>query len=226
MRRGIALFAAVALLALAVPTQGHGHWLSIDAKPAPGGQTLPLGVNRINAENLANRGAGVNVAILDTGIDLTHPDLAANIAGGVNCSDGTSYQDQNGHGTHVAGIVAALDNGIGVVGVAPRVTLWAVRVLDATGTGEDVNIICGLDWVDARSPAHGGPITVVNMSAGGPGTDDGACGSVNGDLLHAAVCRVVADGVTVVVSAGKRPGRSRRPRPGCLQRGPRCDRVR
>jgi subtilisin family serine protease len=67
----------------------------------------------------------VNVAVIDTGIDLTHPDLAANVAGGINCSNGRAkaYADGNGHGSHVAGVIAALDNGLGVVGVAPAAKL-------------------------------------------------------------------------------------------------------
>jgi subtilisin family serine protease len=76
-------------------------------------QTLPTGVNRINAENRANKGNGVNVAVIDTGIDLDHPDLQANIKGGVNCSTGSTYDDGNGHGSHVAGTIAAVTNDIG-----------------------------------------------------------------------------------------------------------------
>jgi subtilisin len=196
-----ALVLALAASLLAAPVRAESvRTFSIDGKPVPVGQILPTGVDRINAENLANNGAGVHVAVVDTGIDLTHPDLA--VVGGVDCVDGVSYQDQNGHGTHVAGIIAALDNGIGVVGVAPEVSLWAIRVLDATGNGTLAQVICGLDFVDARSPANGGPITVANLSLGDEGWDDGVCGSISGDLLHAAICRLVAHGVTVVASAG------------------------
>jgi subtilisin family serine protease len=165
-------------------------------------QTLPTGVNRISTETKTNTGAGVTVAILDTGINLTHPDLQANIAGGVNCSTGKSYNDGNGHGTHVAGIVAARHNDIGVVGVAPGALLWAVRVLNSAGSGSWSSVICGIDFVDARSPAKRGPITVANMSLGGSGSDDGNCGLTNNDALHKAICKAVADGVTFVVAAG------------------------
>ena len=98
-------------------------------------QTLPTGINRINAEGKANKGAGVHVAVIDTGIQTSHPDLKDNIAGGKNCSTGTSYNDGNGHGTHVAGTIAALNNNAGVVGVAPEAKLWAVRVLNNRGGG-------------------------------------------------------------------------------------------
>src|SRR5713226_2339613 len=165
-------------------------------------QTLPTGVNRINGEKKANTGVGVNVAVIDTGIDLTHPDLQANIVGGKNCSTGRSFNDGNGHGTHVAGIIAALNNDIGVVGVAPDAKLWAARVLNNAGSGSWSSVICGLDFVDSKSPARGGPITVANMSLGGSGSDDGNCGNANADALHRAVCNVVAHGVTIVVAAG------------------------
>jgi len=180
------------------------RFLSPDAEVQATDQTIGTGVNRINAENKTNKGADVNVAVIDTGIDTNHPDLAGNIVGGTNCSTGgpKSYGDQNGHGTHVAGIIAARDNGIGVVGVAPAAKLWAVRVLDKNGTGTWSDVICGIDFVDSLSPAKGGPITVANMSLGGFGSDDGNCGNTNGDALHLAVCRAVADGVTLVVAAG------------------------
>jgi subtilisin len=168
------------------------------------GQTVPTGVERVRALGKSNKGAGVNVAVLDTGIDTSHPDLAANIAGGVNCADGgkRNYTDGNGHGTHVAGIIAAIDNDIGVVGVAPEAKLWSVRVLNDNGMGFWSWIICGIDFVDSQSPAKGGPIKVANMSLGGIGTNDGNCGQTDGDAMHFAICRAVADGVTFVVAAG------------------------
>jgi subtilisin len=180
------------------------RFVSPDRVMRVAGQTVGTGVSRIRAVGKANKGSGVNVAVIDTGIDLNHPDLAANIVGGYNCSGGgtKSYDDANGHGTHVAGIIAALDNGIGVVGVAPQAKLWAVRVLDKSGSGTWSEVICGIDFVDSKSPAKGGPISVANMSLGGFGSDDGNCGNTNKDALHAAICRAVADGVTFVVAAG------------------------
>ena len=174
------------------------RFLSPDAAVQATDQTLGTGVNRINAENKANKGMGVNVAVIDTGIDINHPDLAANIVGGTNCSTGgkKNYDDGNGHGTHVAGIIGAIDNGIGVVGVAPEAKLWAVRVLNDSGSGTTSNVICGFDFVDSLSPAKGGPITVANMSLGGFGSDDGNCGNTNGDPMHLAICRAVGWGRT------------------------------
>ncbi len=167
-------------------------------------QTLPTGIDRINAEHKTNIGAGVNVAVVDTGIDRDHPDLQANIIGGKNCSTGriSNYDDGNGHGTHVAGTIGAVNNDIGVVGVAPGVLLWAVRVLNNAGSGTWASVVCGIDFVDSKSPVNGGPITVANMSLGGGGSDDGNCGLTNNDALHKAICTAVADGVTIVVAAG------------------------
>ena len=180
------------------------------------GQATPTGIRRVNGrESLiaAIDGDGsqvdADVAIVDTGIggkdSRQHEDL--NIAGGINCatSDPTNWGDANGHGTHVAGTVGALDNGIGVVGVAPGVRLWSVRVLDSAGVGLISGYVCGLDWITAqRDPTDPTrPLfEAVNMSVARRGTDDGACGVVNFDLMHQAVCRLVASGVTVVAAAG------------------------
>ena len=92
-----------------------------------------------------------DVAVLDTGIDPTHPDL--NVVGGVDCTGTGSWADDHGHGTHVAGTIGALDNGIGVVGVAPGTRLWAVKVLDHTGYGTWSQMACGLDWVVGKVQA-------------------------------------------------------------------------
>ena len=163
-------------------------------------QTLSTGINRIDADrNTMAKIDGrddrvdVDVAVLDSGIG-PHPDL--NVVGGVSCADGvTSYDDDRGHGTHVAGTIGALDNGIGVVGVAPGARLWAVKVLHSDGHGLTSEVICGLDWVAANSDK----IDVVNMSLGKPGAESPCPGN---DLLHNAVCRVVDAGVTVVAAAG------------------------
>src|SRR5687767_11691041 len=164
--------------------------------PAQPAQTTPTGIARILAN--ANEGAGMTVAVVDTGIDLTHPDLAANIVANKSCIVGKKNgNDDNGHGTHVAGTIAALDNAIGVVGVAPQAKLVAVKVLNSQGSGSWSSIICGLDWVVANASTYG--IDVVNMSLGGGGSSDDDCGNTNGDALHRAICRVRDAGVTVAV---------------------------
>lgn len=173
-------------------------------------QTVPTGVSRIGG--LLNPIAKIDgtdqrvdadVAIVDTGIAL-HPDL--NVAGGYNCSSSNhaAWADDNHHGTHVAGTVGALDNGFGVVGVAPGVRLWAVKILNSDGNGLISWYVCGLDWIlaqrDPVDPTR--PLfEAVNMSVTKAGSDDHNCGFTNNDPLHQAICRVVAGGITVVAAA-------------------------
>jgi subtilisin family serine protease len=171
-----------------------------DDRPVSALDTVPTGIDRVDAEpatSPAPDAAGPAVAVIDTGSG-PHPDL--NVVGGKNCSTGSSYNDGNGHGTHVAGTVAARNNGAGVVGVLPGAPVWSVRVLDNSGSGSWSSVICGIDWVTANAATLG--IKVANMSLGGSGSDDGACGTRNADALHAAICRSVAAGVTYVVAAG------------------------
>ena len=125
-------------------------------------EVLPWGVDRVDAEQVhpTNKGTGVKVAILDSGIDLDHPDL--NVTGNVTFVPGTlNGDDDNGHGTFVAGIVGALDNEIGVIGVAPEAALYSVKVLNSTGGGVMSVILSGIQW----SVDNG--MQVINMSLGG-----------------------------------------------------------
>jgi subtilisin len=167
-------------------------------------QSLPTGINRVDADvssTLAGNGSGsvsgLAVAVIDTGSG-PHPEL--NVVGGKNCSTGNSFNDGNGHGTHVAGTIGAIDNSAGVVGVAPGVPIYSVRVLNNAGSGSFSSVICGVDWVTANAAAFN--IKVANMSLGGSGSDDGNCGHTNNDALHLAICNSVAAGVTYVVAAG------------------------
>lgn len=161
------------------------------------------GIQRVGADlNPTKAGDGaasvnVDVAVIDTGVQK-HPDL--NVYRGKDCSvtrNSDAFQDYIGHGTHVAGTVAAKDNGIGVVGVAPGARIWAVKVFsDGYQYTRDSEMICGLDYVRANA----GSIDVVNVSIGGyKGYDTGGCSAT---LYHQAYCRVVDAGVTIVVAAG------------------------
>ena len=186
-----------------------------DEKIEISAQHVPNGINRIDGRlSAAAKVDGIDervdadVAIVDTGIARV-ADL--NVAGGYNCStaDRTLWRDVHGHGTHVAGTVGALDNATGVVGVAPGVRLWAVKILDDTGSGLLSWYVCGLDWIAAqRDPVDPSRprFESVNMSVTKWGRDDGACGSKTADILHAAICRVVASGVTVVAAAANDSG--------------------
>ncbi|GAA2721803.1 S8 family serine peptidase [Actinocorallia aurantiaca] len=168
-------------------------------------QTTPTGVDRVDAEASPTSGldnvdgrVDVDVAVIDTGIQPDHPDLNVHSAGAKSCTGGTGAVDGNGHGTHVAGTIGALDNDQGVVGVAPGARVWPVQVLDDSGNGTFSSIICGIDHVTA----HAGEIEVANLSLGAAGTDDGNCGNTSRDALHQAVCASVAAGVTYTVAAG------------------------
>ncbi len=176
-------------------------------------QIVPTGVQRIGTlqNSRANIGGeetqiDVGIAILDTGIDITHPDL--NVAGGIHywtryintgpprnrglqSGEDFNYNDDNGHGTHVAGIAAARDNGTGVVGVAPGARLYSVKVLGASGSGNMDDIIAGVDWV--TKPENAANIQVANMSLGGTGQSP---------ALHQAIQNSVAAGIVYFVSAG------------------------
>ena len=102
----------------------------------PQAETVPPGVLQIGAPQAwdASRGRGIKVVILDTGVDASHPDLAPNVKGAVSFVPGESPHDGNGHGTHAAGIIAAAENGAGIIGVAPAAWLYNVKVLANSGT--------------------------------------------------------------------------------------------
>lgn len=167
------------------------------------GESVPTGIGRIEAASAAagttHGAAAFSVAVIDTGVDLAHPDL--NAVAGTDCvSAANGAQDQNGHGTHVSGTIAARNTGAGVVGVTPGTRIVAVRVLDAAGSGTFAQVICGIDWVTANAAAFG--IRVANMSLGGGGRNDNNCGNKNGDAMHKAICASTAAGVAYAVAAG------------------------
>jgi subtilisin len=182
------------------------RWVQRDTVVTAFAQTLPTGINRVDAElsptakiDGVDERVNVDVAVIDTGIDLDHPDLNVNAAGGRNCiAPLAPPEDLNGHGTHVAGTIGALDNSIGVVGVAPGARVWPVKVLTDAGVGLTSNVICGIDYVTSQASQ----IEVANMSLGGGGSDDGNCGNTNNDAEHRAICSSVAAGVTYAVAAG------------------------
>ena len=179
-------------------------------------QQPPDGVVRVGLPTATSNGQGIGVAVVDTGLYFDHEDLdpapdvpAIQTTPGVY-TDGTSYngsiegdsaKDLWGHGTHVAGRIAALDNNYGIVGVASHAKLYGVKV-DATPAGEiaTTDIIKGLEWIIAKGPTMSPPIRVVNISSGGPFENP----TVD-TMYHNAIKALYDDGVVVVVSAGNDP---------------------
>jgi subtilisin len=161
-------------------------------------QVVPAGVARVGRPTSDSNGLGVGVAVIDTGVDLVHPDLAGTVDA-FNAFGTQSCRDDEGHGTHVAGIIAARDNAADVIGVAPEATIYCVKVLDSTGSGSDANVMSGLEWVlDNHASVHPA-IKVVNMSLGRPGAvDDNAA-------MHDLIKALEGAGLTVVVAAGNDP---------------------
>ena len=157
-------------------------------------QTLPWGVDRVDAEVAhanGETGSGADVAIIDTGIDSDHPDLSANLGSGhavTSCSGrgcNTSWDDDNNHGTHCAGIAAGVDNSEGVVGVAPGVTLHAVKVLDSRGSGSFSDVAAGIEYV-ADQGWDVGSLSLGASSGSSVVQDAGVYAQNNGVLLVAA----------------------------------------
>ena len=176
--------------------------------------TVPTGVQRtfaagnkaLDIDGVDDLRVNADVAVIDTGVDYTHPDL--NVVGRTDCSGGTEKEakcsnesgtDTDSHGTHVAGTIAALDNGIGVVGVAPGARVWGVKVL-GTGTNYTSEVIAGVDWVTAtrkdENPSN--DIEVANMSLG--------CSAFSPlcppKPLDEAIAKSVEAGVVHVVAGG------------------------
>jgi subtilisin len=173
--------------------------------PVETGDSVPTGVRRMDAATTTTTrdGSGAHVAVLDTGIALTHGDL--NVVPGTNCINaGASPNDDNGHGTHVAGSIAARNNGTGVVGVAPGTRVYAVKVLDSRGSGSWSSVICGIDWATGtRTDADpSNDVAVANLSLGGASEEPIESCSTTSDPFHRAVCTSTAAGVTYVVAAG------------------------
>ncbi len=167
-----------------------------EIRPAvdPAEKEIPWGVKRVNAAGAWNTtaGQGVKVAIVDTGMDFTHPDLAPNYKGGWNAIVSTaSPMDDQGHGTHVSGTIGAVRDSNGVVGVAPKADLYAVKVLDKNGSGQYSWVVAGIEWAVMNG------MNVINMSlGGGSGTE----------ALKQIMIKSKEMGVAVVCAAGNDSG--------------------
>ena len=168
--------------------------------PEQPAQEISWGVDRIDADVAwaYSNGTGVKIAVLDTGIDYDHPDLKDNVKGGVSVvgprtsTNPKNWKDKNGHGTHVAGIIAAENNDIGVVGVAPRAWLYAVKVLNNAGTGSYADLIDGIQWAIENG------MQVISMSLGGSSysqaLEDACNAAYNAGLILIAAAGNSGDG--------------------------------
>lgn len=142
MKRAIVLF-CISMLAFVIINSIFVYSVYAGRPQPPSGQTLPWGVDRIDADKAwgTTKGAGVKIAILDTGVEKTHPDLVGKTAGvnflGVEYPGDQNYDDHHGHGTAIAGIISANDNNIGVVGVAPEATIYTVKIREDLGIYPD-----------------------------------------------------------------------------------------
>lgn len=167
-------------------------------------QKLPTGIDRVDADVAVinidgvdkemidgnDERVDVDIAVIDTGISMSHPDL--NVVSGETfcfCQVKIPGDDDNGHGSHVAGTAAAIDNELGVVGVAPGARLWAVKVLDRWGGGSLADLLAGIEYVTVNAAE----IEVANMSLGAMGRSD---------ALRTAISNSVNAGVLYVVAAG------------------------
>lgn len=165
--------------------------LRIEARPGGGGTTQPAQQTPWGIARVKGGAAGTfgTAWVIDTGIDFTHPDLNVDTARSRTFLGGNSTPaDQNGHGTHVAGTIAAYDNAIGVIGVAPGARVVAVRVLDRRGSGSNSGVIAGVDYV----ATNGQPGDVANMSLGGGVST----------ALDTAVVNASAGGIRFALAAG------------------------
>jgi len=176
--------------------------LLFEGQPSPLAETVPVGISQVKAPSAwdASRGKGIKVAILDTGIDAAHPDLAPNVKGAVSFVPGETPMDGHGHGTHCAGTIGAAENGAGVVGVAPAASLYAVKVLSNSGSGNWSWLIAGLNWCIQNK------INIASMSLGGGGAPT---------ALETMCNTAFANGVLLVAAAGNSgPGMNTVGQPG------------
>src|SRR4051794_23754163 len=208
----VAAFAAPAASNAAVPCAPVPTVYDTGGSPTSSAPNDPLlakqwGLGQIKAAGAWSRGAlggGATIAIVDTGVDLNHPDLKDKLLPGADfvssepCTPGA--QDTNGHGTHVAGIAAAsTNNGIGVAGTAPEAKILPVRVLDPDGSGTGPDIVAGIKW----AADHGAQ--VINLSIG-EGIDVGGLAGVSSpidlDAISDGVDYAWQHGAVVVAAAG------------------------
>ncbi len=168
--------------------------IKLDSKPVKwqkniDKQVMDWGIKALHVYDIwkETRGKGIKIAVLDTGV-IDHPDLKINIHGGINFTSRNEkdFTDRQGHGTHVAGIIAAVDN-IGVIGVAPQAEIYAVKVLGDDGSGSFQMIAEGIEWAIENN------MDIISMSLGS---------YVGSDILHKAIKKAYDKNITIVAAAG------------------------
>ena len=175
-------------------------------------------------QNLGITGVGVNVAVLDTGVDATHPDIgpalvAQHCFNRGNCppnggDEGESAQDENGHGTHVSGIVVGRGS-VSPAGIAPQAGLVAVRVLGSNGVGFSSDVVAGIDWIIANQSTLN--VTAINLSLGG-GAYEGACDEADANtMLYAAAAEAARQAdIAIFAASGNGAEANKMTSPGCV----------
>ncbi|GKY92952.1 hypothetical protein MPSEU_000264100 [Mayamaea pseudoterrestris] len=176
-------------------------------------QKVPSGIQRIFADTKTYMRQASStcrcdavVAVLDTGVSFSHPDLLVNQQMSVDCTSGTCVQgfgdDDNGHGSHVAGTIAAISNAQGVIGVCPGAEIWSVKVIGSAGWGYNSWILAGIEYIRT----YASRVDVINMSIAGDGCDSNYC---------AAIARTKRAGVAFAVAAGNDNSQASSVTPAC-----------
>ena len=161
----------------------------LDSTPTLDGEHIDWGLQELHIPEIWHftKGAGIKIAIIDTGADLTHPDLKDAIVASIDFTGKGTAQDGDGHGTHVAGIIGARAQGSGVVGVAPECQLYIAKALGDDGSGNFSAIVAAVHWCVAQK------VDIINLSLG----------AQVGDLaLHTAIQLATANGIAVFCAAG------------------------
>lgn len=164
-------------------------------------EKIPYGIQSINAQSIwesTNKGSGRVVAVIDTGCDISHPDLSEAIIDRYNFTsddNGNPYHvtDYIGHGTHVAGIIGARENRNGIIGVAPLCKLLVLKVIDRNGIGSFDNLVKALDYILNWKGPHNETVSVINISLGG---------DRDNDLLHKKLIELNSKGILTIAASG------------------------
>ncbi|PHB04625.1 peptidase S8 [Bacillus wiedmannii] len=164
-------------------------------------QKISEGIKMIKAMDvwgISKKGKGIVIAIIDTGCEINHPDLKENIISGYNFTEDDNsnpniYKDYRGHGTHVAGIIAASDNGKGIVGIAPESKLLILKVIDKNGVGSYKNLIKAIEFSMNWKGPNKEKVSIINISLGG---------SLPDKKLYTTIKKAKKKGIVIIAASG------------------------